>query len=891
MTASIAACTSANYYVQAEQALYYFDADGGGGVWHGAGAAAMGYYGPISPEELQNAFQGLSPDGRVSLVQVQPDQQRQPAWDMTFSAPKDVSTLWSVLAQDDRRRIEELVMKASIRAVDYLESEALLTRRGKRGWLIEHARGVYALFPHGASRALDPQLHVHVLVLNLSKRFDGTTGAIRSRDLYLHKMAAGAIFRLELAHLLQDELRLAVRKHEWSFQLEGVPQALCLEQSKRRQVIERLAREGGWSSPQVIAEIARTSRVAKSTLPLSACFEKWQEEGKRHGFTRAAAERLLSASVQRQAEPRLAADTVQTAISNAVDSLATSKAYFPERDLVCEAATEAMGSGVSATNLLDAVKRQVGAMEYRVNKGCSFYSFYSTADNIAAEKELIQLAERRAEAGNYVVEAEKLNSATKKIASQLSKKLGVPIALTSDQLNALRHITLEPGALKIVQGYAGTGKTQMLKAAYLAWKESGFKVIGTSVTGRAALGLEKATGIPSLTVELLLRKLRPAMSAVELAKLCGSTAALAVREAYYEGIRAGHWVSHPLEQAIRESGEAIAEGLVGTSPRWRHADYGLTPNSILVVDEAGMLSTQALLELLRECDAFQVKLVLVGDRLQLPPIEAGGPFWSLANRVGHCALTTITRQKLAWMREAAGLLINDQPLQALELYAANGALHLSRTQEGAILKLSIDYGKLQSHEFSNAIALTATNEEASRINSSVQSIRKGAGQLGIDSVRLANGQRLFKHDRVMLLQNDYGLDLRNGLLGTVVSVHHTRGIAGPGSIAVKLDDRQGIVTIDLARYESVQLGYAATTHKVQSATVERSFVLLGDTMLSKERAFTQLTRASNESKLYGAEAQYGDSLELLAQQISKKTAKDLALDHVVTNQRQVSYEL
>ena len=44
---------------------------------------------------------------------------------------------------------------------------------------------------------------------------------------------------------------------------------------------------------------------------------------------------------------------------------------------------------------------------------------------------------------------------------------------------------------------------------------------------------------------------------------------------------------------------------------------------------------------------------------------------------------------------------------------------------------------------------------------------------------------------------------------------------------------------------------------------------LGDSMLDREMAFTQLSRASNDSKLYAAEAQYGESLVLLAKRMAK----------------------
>jgi ATP-dependent exoDNAse (exonuclease V) alpha subunit len=117
---------------------------------------------------------------------------------------------------------------------------------------------------------------------------------------------------------------------------------------------------------------------------------------------------------------------------------------------------------------------------------------------------------------------------------------------------------------------------------------------------------------------------------------------------------------------------------------------------------------------------------------------------------------------------------------------------------------------------------------------------------------------------------------------------------GPGSITIRLDGepKRGFfqikpttITIDLKKYPDVQLGYAATTHKVQGITVEQSFVLMGDSMRNKEMAFTQLSRASHHTTLYAARTGSDSPLERLAHDISKSIAKDLAHDHKVVKQR------
>lgn len=954
MTATLDAVTKPEYYLRGDHLLTYLAGSAKIGFWYGKGAEKLGYQGDLTAEQFCRAFAGLSPDGTRSLVQVQTGKTRQPAWDMTFSVPKGMSVLWSRLDAYHRQQLEDIVLRSVKRALDYLNAEALKTRRGHRGAFVENADGVFALFLHGVSRTLDPQLHFHTIIFNLCARHDSTSATIRSHDLYLHKMAAGAIFRAELAHLLATELGLTIIPDGWKFRIAGIPESLCDEFSKRRKAIEALAMEKGWSNPEVLAQLALATRQPKKEVPLSECLAQWAATADKHGFTRDVAVALLAAGQKKLASratittqpatlaaitgdsrihsqaplkgrskllthnrlrtaDAVAIETTHGKVSEAIDSnfdnasqlfdafnqsvvaLAAFKSHFPERDLVRETATRALAYGASATQILEAVKNGTRRFENRVLIENSCYISFSTKQNIAAEKELLTSAYQGIESSEHIAQQTSVQKAITNSERKLSRQLGVAVAFTEEQKQAVRHITLEPGDTKLVQGYAGSGKTQMLEAAHAAWKASGYRVLGTTITGRAAVGLEKSTGIPSVTVEFLLRRLRPNLTATEFAKLIAWNSQEAIKAHYYEGIRAGKWMQSPLKQACREASRGLVNLVSGVGKSNKLPDCQLTSKTILVVDEAAMLPTRTLLAIQQECRRFGAKLVLVGDKLQLPAIQAGGPFESLAKRIGHCSLTTIVRQKHKWMREATKLLIDNEPQQALECYAANGALYLARHQRAAMEKLISDYGGLPAEKFSKAIAITATNEESRLINQGVQLKRKAAKQLGLHSVRLPNGERAFMGDRVMLTLNDYRLNVRNGILATVVGITHKRGLVGPSSLTLRLDDQHEngfvlpkvrTISIDLKQYSKLQLGYAATTHKLQGVTVETSFVLMGDVMLSKERAFTQLTRASHASTIYAAEARHGDAIQLLAQQISKKTAKDLAHDHQVVHQPQ-----
>lgn len=893
MAASIAPAFSATYYSNRNHLLYYLTGDAGIGLWYGGAAEPLGFRGQVLPEALEAAFEGYSANGLKQLVQLQGGN-RQPAWDICFSAPKWLSVLWSVSSPYWRHRIEEIVLRAVKLAVDQLEENALFTRRGKYGCRVEKAKAVVALIPHGMSRGYDPQLHIHVFWINACLRADGTTGTIRSRDLYEHKMAAGAVFHLELAHLLFKELGLVTvrdKDNPWTFKLPGVSEELCQEQSKRSEEILKLAIEAGWDSPQVRSRLAIASRKPKGHVELSDCSHKWQETGQAFGFGINEAEQLFLQGQERlQITSKVLASEEERqsflaeAVDKAVAQVATTEAYFPQRKILQEVNTLLQGHHFSASEVIEAVEKRLEVHYPEIEiPARAEHRFYSTKENIAAEKELLERVANGKDSQSHLATEVAVERAIQKEEQLLSKALGTKAELTTDQKSSFRHIALEPGLTKLVQGMAGTGKTQLLSAAYRAWKECGYQVIGCSVTGRAAKVLEKTTGIPSVTVAALLHTLRPELTPKEFRRTFSDNLKSAVATEMYEARRAGRWMRNPFKEAIRELANAIKAG-----SRERRPQLELTSKTILVVDEIATLSTKGFLSIQQLCDRANAKLVGVGDRFQLPPIEAGGPFWSVANVTGCGALNTIVRQRHEWMKRAVESVLADRPLDALQLYAKNDSLHIAKHKTAAIESLVHRYSTIKAAKLPHVAALTTTNKDASRINQAMQQKRKAANELGLSWTKLANGAVVHKGDIVVLRENDYRIGVRNGMRGTVVGIQRPRGPARAAALRIQLHgEKQGgffcwrpkTIAIDLKKYPLVQLGYAVTTHLAQGTTLKESLVLLGDEMNSKNMAYTQLSRHTDRCTLYATEAAYGDSMQYLAKQISKSVQKDLALDY------------
>src|SRR3546814_8749952 len=74
-------------------------------------------------------------------------------------------------------------------------------------------------------------------------------------------------------------------------------------------------------------------------------------------------------------------------------------------------------------------------------------------------------------------------------------------------------------------------------------------------------------------------------------------------------------------------------------------------------------------------------------------------------------------------------------------------------------------------------------------------------------------------DRILFLRNEKSMGVKNGTLGTVERASAER-------LAVRLDNGER-VDVDLKLYAHVDHGYAATIHKSQGMTVDRSHVQIG----------------------------------------------------------------
>lgn len=168
------------------------------------------------------------------------------------------------------------------------------------------------------------------------------------------------------------------------------------------------------------------------------------------------------------------------------------------------------------------------------------------------------------------------------------------------------------------------------------------------------------------------------------------------------------------------------------------------------------------------------------------------------------------------------------------------------------------------------IILTHTNDEVRDLNLTARNRLRGAGALGEDvTVKAERGERQFAAgDRLMFLKNDRGLGVKNGMLGEIEQV-------SPSQMTVRLDAGRS-VAFDLKDYAQVDHGYAATIHKSQGVTVDRTH-LLATRGVDRHWAYVALSRHRDSVQVHYGRDEFED-LGKLTRVLSRERAKDMASD-------------
>ena len=628
-------------------------------AWFGKGAEAQGLSGPVDPATFRAILEGKVPDGSgTELGKRGRDGEitHRPGRDLTFSAPKSVSIAALVGGDERIVSVHDRAVKATLA---WVEKNAVETRmRDPETGRMVRAGGqktVVATFRHDTSRNLDPQLHTHSVLANMVQGEDGKWRTMANEGLYERQKLIGAIYRNELAAGL-GRLGYDIEKThaDGRFEIAGVSREAIRAFSTRRLEIEAAMAERGLGAsadnPRHAERAALMTRATKREVDRDELRRVWHRQavdldlhlgtlgagsrdhplqpephdegpaptpGAGDGVAPGTAQAEVPASPgvdtpeategPRQeaanapvphdlpaglADPRQDRSAATRSVAWALEHISEREAVFARPALLAAALSYAPGSvGI------EAVEREVVALEkagalHGVNLPGASDSL-ATDRTVGEERETIALMRAGEARGQATMRRWRVRE---------HLRAG---PLTAGQKDAVELILSAKDRVVGVQGYAGTGKTSMLRRARALAEKKGWRLQGLAPSASAVKTLAAEAGIESQTLQGFLAR--------------------------NAGVVAGRLT----KRGAREMRAAFAK-------------------TILVVDEGSLASTVQARDLLRIATELRIpRVVLVGDAKQLDAVDAGKPFAQLqAAGMKTAVMDEIMRQRDPALKEA-----------------------------------------------------------------------------------------------------------------------------------------------------------------------------------------------------------------------------------------------
>jgi conjugative relaxase-like TrwC/TraI family protein len=796
------AVATAAYYTR-----YLADAPGEEpGRWSGRQACGLGLAGRVEADDLQRLLEGRDPASGVSLGRQLLDRELADGrvvravagFDATFSAPKSLSVWWALTGDTGLLEAHDVAVAMALEHVERYGATTRIRHQGRR--LHPDTVGLtMATFRQTTSRADDPQVHTHAVISAKVQTGDGRWLALDARFLKRHQRMLGGLYqsvlRAELTHRYGLTWEPIVNGQA---EIAGAPAELLEMFSKRTvqvevalvtKVEEFREREGRdpsrWERAAMEREAAADTRSHKSGRPVTDLHRRWRDEARELGWS---AGRLTEGLTVPAQEHRTATDV---SVEDVLDQLSTAGSTWTHADVtraVCDIAPPPTAiSGREWMAILDQVTDDVLARCVDLDPDSNSRRRESDGRSLWQEPTSPHWT-------SPAILAEEDRILTWAIDAQLDEP--TPSAtVDGDGLDVLQGDAAAAVAgqdrLVVVVGPAGTGKTTMLAAAVDDLGRHGRLVFGVAPTAKAAHVLAE-TGMETDTLAKLLHE-------------------------WHRGDRL---------------------------PDHR---YRLPTATTVVVDEASMVGTNSLHQLMRLADHLDWRLVLVGDPRQLQAVGRGGMFAGLCATSRVHELVRIHRFTHHWEADASLQLRAGEPA-ALDRYEEHGRIHPGTVDE-YLEHIAAEWLELTGA--GRTVAVTASsNEHVDALNNTIQHARLDAGHLDpATAVPIAGVEDAHVGEIVVTRRNDRrlttstGETVRNRDLWTVTATH-------PDGTLTVTRQHGGTITLP-ADYvaEHVRLGYAATEHGHQGDTVDIG-IALTSAASSHRGLYVAATRGRDENRIH-----------------------------------------
>lgn len=682
MVASISALSSAG------QAASYYEADdyyAEGGLapseWFGGAAQALGLSGEVDREQFAELLEGKVAGEQLGTTRDGKIEHRS-GWDITLSAPKSVSIMAEVAG--DKRLIAAHGAAVKV-ALAHAEKHMAATRIRDGGEVRRETTGNLAIatFRHATSRAQDPQLHTHAVVINATRDNAGNWRSLEPRAFYQLQKEIGAIYRQELAH---GVARLGYRIEpgkDAMFEIARVPDKVIDALSQRTAAIDARLAERGTSREEASAAekqiAALDTREAKTHADHRALRADWRATADALGFDKAGRDKLIAEARGRARDLDASAPELlaRQAVAFAAAKLSEREAVFAASTLAREAGDFAFGKAghgaISAAIIAAEERGELVTRTFLDRRGAEFSGF-TTPQAIETERTMLRLES----AGRGMAEplANPITAArTVERAARQSVRSGY--AWTEDQKRATTELLTSRDRVAAVQGYAGTAKTTTVLATYAREAQRrGIAVTALAPTASAAMVLGDALATRADTV-----------------------------------------ARHLLTPEARRSGK----------------------DAVWIVDEASLLSTHDMAKLMASADKAGARLVLVGDVKQLGSVGAGAAFAQLQEAgIATSKLAEIVRQTNTEAREAVLASIEGHAGKALAaLERGGGKVIEAATPDERLAAMARQYMAMSPAERARTLVIEPSRDGRDKLTRLIREQLAARGELSAEGLRFA----------------------------------------------------------------------------------------------------------------------------------------------------------
>ncbi|MEG9249937.1 MobF family relaxase [Arthrobacter sp. Soc17.1.1.1] len=816
---------------------------------------------------------------RYVTAQTTPSKQTVAGYDLVFSPAKSVSLLWALGGDEARKAIETAHNEAIAETITFLEKNATYTRRGKNGVRqIDVDGGLVATqFRHYDSRAGDPQLHDHVVIANKVRGDDGKWSSLDGRTLYKMNVAASETYNAKVIEKVCASLGVSTVARtagggEPIYEVAGIDLDTIHRASSRRSDIARtigrleaeFADKHGYA-PSDKQKIALAQQATLETRPekksarrLSELVEEWQQD--------------YSSSTNMPVGPDLlehvrnaSTGTPVGALVNDLDvheharlvvhELAAKRAVWGRNHVIAQTRRhlkEAFpGQTITDETVENVTREATGTHSLQVTpdtitpKLAEFLradgtSQFQQADvTLFTSQEVLNAEHRVLAAGQKIVipavSAERFDTLLSQHVEAAAAN-GAPV-LSQGQIDLARAFATDEKLLTLGIGPAGAGKTTSLSLAADAVRDSGGKVIGLAPTAAAAAVMSKDIGADATTIDAFL-------------------------------------ISHRNQQGQQNQQNSMAKDGHDNGG----STFALGAGDVIIVDEAGMVTTPKLAEVVAVAARNGAVVRAIGDDRQLGAIGSGGALRLLNNEVGAVRLEEVHRFHTEGEAEASLALREPATVGAdtpFRWYVENQRVTAGTTE--AMTQDAFTAWMTDTAAGKTSLMIATDNATVTDLNARAQAARIATGDLtdgagpiteATPSVVLRDGLRAYPGDTVVTRRNDRTLQLNQGKdfvkNNDVWTVEHVTANPTTDHAAAQPEtqDRQrvtlrhtghrGRITVD-ADYlnELGQLGYAATVHRAQGATVDTAHAIL-DERTDRAGAYVAATRGRETNKLYVA---------------------------------------